>query len=376
MRFTFISLLITVALLGQTAPAEPPRGMVLVPGGKFAMGQDDGNFDERPAHHVNISAFYIDRHEVTNAQFARFVHESKSYDTVEGSWFRFSVEGCLDLIAHYETRHGTTLTNLSMTGKEDREQQRRKRFDAARWNAAIKALRHMLDKDETFPGDTRIERIASLPAVLELIKSQAVHPVRNVAWHDAAAYARWAGKRLPTEAEWELAARGTDGRLFPWGNTWAADRCRAGVAPPLSPIFNPYGPDPSEARGGPAPVGSYPDGASPYGCHDMAGNVWEWTADWYGEYYYAQSQDAQDPTGPQGLEDGQLPRPYSQTALLRTPEQGRETNTRKVIRGGGWSGPSNLPPFNTRTTRRLWSNPDYWHPNVGFRCAKDSERGK
>ena len=94
-------------------------------------------------------------------------------------------------------------------------------------------------------------------------------------------------------------------------------------------------------------------------------------ADWYGEYYYAESQDAKAPQGPDGLAEGQLPRPYSDSELLRTPGQGREANTRKVLRGGGWSAPSRLASFETRTTRRFWSNPNYWHTDVGFRCAQD-----
>ena len=122
-------------------------------------------------------------------------------------------------------------------------------------------------------------------------------------------------------------------------------------------------------------VGSFPDGASSYGCRDMAGNVWEWVSDWYGEDYYASSsREAVDPQGPKGLPDGRLPTPSDTVDLLRTTEQGRESDTRKVIRGGSWSGPlEGHAEFNSRCTRRLWSNPSYWHPDIGFRCAKDVE---
>ncbi len=122
------------------------------------------------------------------------------------------------------------------------------------------------------------------------------HPVVNVTWEDAAAYCKWAGGRLPTEAEWEKAARGTDGRGYPWGNKWDRKKC-ANIKIGLT----------STAR-----VGAYPAGASPCGCEDMAGNVYEWCADWYSASYYGRSPSS----NPKGPKDGEL----------------------RVLRGGGWVG--------------------------------------
>ncbi|MBI2899388.1 MAG: SUMF1/EgtB/PvdO family nonheme iron enzyme [Planctomycetes bacterium] len=287
---------------------EPPDGMVYVPAAEFTMGSDDGGYDEAPAHRVRVSSFYIDRSEVTIGAFAEFVRRTRSYDSIEGFWFRYSPQGCRDILAHCDP-------------------------NAPRRRAAEAALRAMTgaERDDL--------------------------PVRGVTWRDAAAYAKWAGKRLPTEAEWELAARGTDGRKYPWGPTWDAKRCRAGL----------------DADAGPLAVGSFRDGASPFGCLDMAGNVWEWTADWYGERYYAESKGATDPRGPEGLADGRLPGPTPGVDLLRSPKQGRESNTRKVLRGGGWAGTmTGQGAFLSRATTRSWSNPSYAHPDVGFRCVKDA----
>jgi iron(II)-dependent oxidoreductase len=149
-------------------------------------------------------------------------------------------------------------------------------------------------------------------------------PVVGVSFYEAQAYARFAGKRLPTEAEWEKAAAGEEGRMYPWGDDWEEGRCsfRGGAV-----------------RAAP-PVGQFPLGVSPYGVWEMAGGVWEWCTDWHDEKYYTVAPE-RDPTGP-------------------------STGTMKVARGGAWNA---LPLLNRCANRNAWK-PSARFSNVGFRCAR------
>jgi len=345
-------------LAAAEAPPTPP-GMVLVPAGEFTMGANDGGYDEAPTHQVRLSAYFIDRCEVTVGDFAAFVRATDAVDTIEGSWFRFSAEGCIDLLAHYEKRYGVAFAAFKTPTPQDAAAADQLDADLLRWQAGIAAMRVLLGPDAKL-ADSPAAKLSTLPQVQALVRDQARLPVRCVAWRDANNYAQWAGKRLPTEAEWEKAARGTDGRVYPWGSVWDAKRARAGL---------------SEVAG-PAPVGSYPEGASPYGCLDMAGNVWEWCADWYGPATYTETDRAIDPKGYAGLANGELPQQDPAANLFQKNKQGRETNTRKVLRGGCWvGGATGQTEFNNRCARRLWSNPDYWSPDTGFRCVKDLPQG-
>jgi len=151
------------------------------------------------------------------------------------------------------------------------------------------------------------------------------HPVVGVSWNDAKAYCKWADLRLPTEAEWENAARGTDGRKYPWGNEWDASKCN------------------NNSSKGTKLVGSYSNGASPYGCLDMSGNVWEWCSDWYGADYYASSPQ-RNPEGPGSGND-------------------------HILRGGSWF--YDLTD-NLRCAYRLRYFPDYWSIDYGFRLCRSA----
>src|SRR5947209_2249317 len=199
---------------------DPADGglMVLVPEGPFLMGLPDGDLlaeeHEKPQRTVVLSSFWIDIYPVTNLRFARFL-DAGGYD--DPRWW-------------------------SPEGWGWRQQAR---------------VRRPLSWGE--PGWDGPEQ-----------------PAAGVSWYEADAYCRWAGKRLPTDAEWERAARGTDGRRYPWGDDWP----HGGVA-----NFD-------LSVGRTSPVGLFPEGASPYGCQDMAGNVNNWTSDWYwppfGRYCVAQ----------------------------------------------------------------------------------------
>ena len=318
-----VSWLIFAAVIVRADVPLPPPDMVLVPAGEFLMGSDEGNFDERPAHHVQLSAYFIDKHEVTIADYNAFARATEAFDVIEGPWFRVSTEACVELFARYEQRYGVTFANFIPPQRTDKAAAERLTLDALHWKASVAALRVLLGKDRAL-ADHSAADVAASSVVQALIKAEARLPISFVTWRDAGAYAHWTGKRLPTEAEWEKAARGTDGRVYPWGPDWDPTKARAGLA----------------VEAGSTVVGSCPQGASPYGCLDMAGNVWEWCEDWFGEYYYQECPDGTiDPKGPKGLANGELPKQDPSAHYLQNAaKQGRETDTRKIVRGGCWAG--------------------------------------
>jgi formylglycine-generating enzyme required for sulfatase activity/plastocyanin len=244
------------------APPQPPKEMALIPAGEFVMGADDRLPNEKPRRTVKLPAFWMDRAEVTNAQFCDFLNAFRNNREEEGvRWINLDDPDC-------KIRAG--------------------------------------EKRGEFVVEEGFEN----------------HPVVCVSWYGAAAYAKWLGKRLPTEAEWERAARGTDGREFPWGNQIGAGK--ANISLPAAPS--------KETRA----VGSFPDGASAEGCLDLAGNVWEWTADDFRET-------------PDAKLDEKFPR--------------------KTIRGGAFDS----PPSFARGSVRIGVDPTHRSHKVGFRCAKDSK---
>ena len=239
---------------------QTEEDMVKIPAGEFLMGspEGEGHDDERPQHTLYLPDYYIARTPVTNAQFARFIENGG-----------------------YLQREFWTEADWRVKEKEG-------------WTQP----RYWADKKWNQPD----------------------LPVVGISWYEALAYARWAGGSLPSEAEWEKAARGTDGRLWPWGNEWDPDRCNSAEKGP----------------GRTTPVGQYsPAGDSPYGVADIAGNVWEWTADWY--------------------------QPYPETTY-QSSEFGEKY---RVLRGGAWG---NLR-YGARAAFRGRYFPVDRGSFVGFRCC-------
>ena len=220
--------------------------MALIPGGKFIMGSNERWDDEAPEYIESVNKFYIDRYEVTNAEYEKFTYGTKREEP-------------------YHWPNG------------------------------------------------------------KIPRGKKNHPVIYVSWHDASEYCKWRGKRLPTEQEWEKSARGDSGNIYPWGNTWATNKSN-----------HPY-----KGSTGTEPVGSYPNGKSPYGLYDMSGNVWEWVDSFY------------------------LPHPGNN---INRGEYGMD---KRVLKGGSWfdclsygCGLS-APTFN-----RSFFTPEVKNNSFGFRCAK------
>jgi formylglycine-generating enzyme required for sulfatase activity len=258
-----------VQVNATAVPGPAPKGMVWVPGGVFWMGSDEFE-DAKPIHKVAVDSFWMDRTEVTNRQFAAFV-EATGYVTV--------VERPLT------TAKGTREEPFSLVFVAPQRPIDPQQCDVGEW---WKAIPGACWKRPEGPGSD--------------LQGREQHPVVHICYDDALAYAAWAKKRLPTEAEWEFAARGgLDRRRFVWG-----DEARPGGKYACN---NWQGQFPHEnlaldGFAGTAPVGSYP--ANGFGLVDMAGNVWEWCADWY-QPRYDEGLGNKNPQGPPSSHDPQEP---------------------------------------------------------------------
>jgi formylglycine-generating enzyme required for sulfatase activity len=236
----------------KTIVGEEGREMVQIPEGPFTMGSKEGDPDEAPEHQVYLATYYIDKKEVTQAEYERYVKMTK----------------------------------------------RGKPFIPVFEDDQAKILKPEL-------------------------------PAMGMSWADADAYCKWAGKRLPTEAEWEKAGRGEGKRRYPWGDEFGTGRANVDGDEDGFKYL--------------APPGSFESGRSPYGLYDMTGNVAEWVADTYDEHYY-QKMPYRDPPGP---EEGQ----------------------HKVIRGGSWRETQHNARLSKRFQAKMWRT----DTTIGIRCAKDAE---
>ncbi|HMB64455.1 MAG TPA: formylglycine-generating enzyme family protein [Eudoraea sp.] len=261
------------------ADIEVPENMVWIPGGRFVQGAVPGDqyamAHEKPAHKVLVDGFFMDIHEVTNAQFTKFV-EQTGYITVaerEIDWEEMKKQ----LPEGTPKPHDSIMQPGSLVFRKTKERVPNL-YDFSQWWKWIIGANW---KHPNGPGSS--------------ILGKENHPVVHIAYEDAQAYANWAGRRLPTEAEWEYAARaGQKDIAYYWGENEGALAEMANTWNGEFPVSNDVS-DGFELR---SPVGSYPPNG--YGLYDMAGNVWEWTDDWYNSKYYAevaQSNVVVNPTG-------------------------------------------------------------------------------
>ncbi len=294
--------------------AKTPADMLLIPAGEFTMGSDkvednamwrEGNalnpygfsdklyVDEHPAHKVTLRAFMMDKYEVTNAQYLDFTNTSRHNPPV--AW----------------VQNGYNLTNKFL--------------------ASLPLVYLQQVASERFKLDMAVNTMTQKALLAELVKIQTERsklPITTVTWADADAYCRWAGKRLPTEAEWEKAARGPESFEYPWGNEWDPKKINTMSENPESPY---------------SAGGSFPGDKSVYGVYDMAANVSEWVADWYDAYPGA---------------------PPSDNKYFG--------KTQRVTRGGiTSSGHYDALSLMFRSAKRAHLPPDSALIDLGFRCAKD-----
>jgi formylglycine-generating enzyme len=306
----------------EVPPGKAPAGMVWIPGGSFEMGSFDPSFaDAQPVHQVSLRGFWMDEHEVTNAQYAAFV-QATGYVTVAerplnpADYPGVPLENLVPGSAVFTPPgHGVSLANSLQWWQY---------VPGASW------------RQPEGPGSST--------------KGREHHPVVHVGYEDALAYAKWAGKRLPTEAEWELASQGGRGGRHTY--FWGEELTPGGKW--MANIFQgnfPHGNTAADGYEGAAPVKSFPP--NPYGLYDMEGNVWEWCSDLYRPDYY-KSSPRDNPQGPSSSYD---------------PD---EPNVEKRVQRGGSFLCSDQYCVRYKPGSRGKGEVTSGSNNVGFRCAKDA----
>ena len=317
-------------------PSDGPPGMVWIPGGEFTMGTNDqiGRPEEKPAHRVRVDGFWMDETDVTNAQFRKFVEATGYVTTAE------KPVDAAEILK--QSPPGTPaplpekLVPASLVFQPT--------------PGPVKDLRDYSQWWHWTPGANW--RHPEGPG--SSIENREDHPVVHVSWHDAVAYAKWAGKQLPTEAEWEFAARGgLEGKTYVWGNeAFSEDKPQCNCWQGEFPWKN-------TARDGylrTSPVKAFPPNG--YGLYDMAGNVWQWCSDWYDLQLYTRRAGQARIVNPTGPEHSFDPRqPYSPL---------------RAQKGGSFlCHPSYC--WRYRPSARHGCTPDTGMSHIGFRCVKDSK---
>lgn len=308
------------------------NGMVLIPAGETVLGASDneGRRDEYPAHTVAVKSFWIDATEVTNKQFSEFVKATGYITTAEKpvNWEELKKQ----LPAGTAKPPAEQLVPSSLVFRQTNTSNLN---DYSQWWSWVAGASW---KHPQGPGSD--------------IVGKENYPVVQVSWEDAVAYCKWAGKRLPTEAEWEFAARGgLKEKKYPWGNEDVeAGKPKANTWQGKFPAVN-TGWDHFEKA---APVKSFEKNG--FGLYDMAGNVWEWCSDWYRPDYYLSLEKsiANSPKGPNNSYDPEEP-----------------SIPKKVIRGGSFLCNSSYCK-GYRVTSRMKSSPDTGMEHTGFRCVADN----
>lgn len=318
----------------KEAPRKAPKGMVWIPGGEFMQGAVPNDRmamgHEKPAHKVYVDGFFMDIHEVTNNEFAKFVDET-GYITVaerEIDWEEMKKQ----LPAGTEKPHDSILQPGSLIFKKTKSSVPNL-YDYSQW------WEWKIGADWRHPNgpDTNIE-------------GKDDHPVVHIAFEDALAYCEWAGRRLPTEAEWEFAARAgkSDSKFF-WGDDISQLSSHANSWEGEFPVENTLE-DGFERR---APVMSYPH--NDFGLYDMAGNVWEWTSDWYNTDYYRElaprNETTQNPTG-----------------ATRAFNPNNPYAEERVIKGGSFLCSASYCA-SYRISARMATSPDSGQEHLGFRTV-------
>ncbi|XP_039338276.1 formylglycine-generating enzyme isoform X1 [Mauremys reevesii] len=288
----------------RKGPAAPSQ-MALIPTGMFTMGTDEPEIQqdgEWPARKVHVSQFYMDRYEVSNVEFEEFVNATGYVTEAEKFGDSFVFEGMLSEQVKTEIQQAVA---------------------AAPWWMPVKGANWRQPEGPDSNISKRMD-----------------HPVLHVSWNDAVAYCTWAGKRLPTEAEWEYSCRGgLENRLFPWGNKLQPKgQHYANIWQGEFPISNTG----EDGYKGTAPVTAFPPNG--YGLYNIVGNAWEWTSDWWAVHHSA--GETRNPKGP-------------------------SSGTDRVKKGGSYMCHKSYC-YRYRCAARSQNTPDSSASNLGFRCAADT----